>query len=54
MLFGDLTQYYIVDRSDLLLIPLRERYAPHMGFAIWSRKGGKLMEPEAVAVLEMA
>jgi HK97 family phage major capsid protein len=54
MLFGDLTQYYIVDRSDLLLIPLRERYAPHMGFAIWSRKGGKLMDAEAVAVLEMA
>lgn len=55
ILFGDLSYYWIGDRSGITFKRLNERYADYgqVGFLASKRVDGKLVLPEAVKVLQM-
>jgi HK97 family phage major capsid protein len=54
--FGDMSYYFIKDRTSMNMKRLEEAYAKtgHIGFRIDKRVDGKLVLPEAVKVLQMA
>lgn len=54
--FGDMSYYFIKDRTVMNMKRLEEAYAKtgHIGFRIDKRVDGKLVLPEAVKVLQMA
>ena len=54
--FGDLSQYWIVERQPLSVKRLAELYSVHdeIGFLASERLDGKLILPEAVKVRQMA
>lgn len=55
ILFGDLSYYWIADRTGRFFQELRERYAElgQIGYKANQRVDGKLILPEAVQVLQM-
>lgn len=54
MVFGDFRYYWIVDRVQMAMQRLNEKYAPLIGLLFRIRRGGKCMLPEAFKVLEVA
>lgn len=54
--FGDLSQYWIIERQPLAVTRLNELYCEHgeIGFLASERLDGKLFLPEAIKVLQMA
>ena len=56
LVFGDLSYYWIADRSSRTFRRLNERYAEYdqVGFMTTQRVDGKLILPEAVKYLKMA
>ena len=54
--FGDLAQYWIIERQPLAVARLNELYCEHgeIGFLASERLDGKLILPEAVKVLQRA
>jgi HK97 family phage major capsid protein len=54
--FGDHSQYRIRDVQDAEMMRLDELHAlrNQVGFVMFSRHDGKLLDPNAVAVLQMA
>src|SRR5690606_597190 len=53
--FGDMREYWVRDAGRIGVQRLNERYADDglVGFRVWARVDGKLVDPNAVKVLEM-
>ena len=56
IVFGDLAQYWIIERQPLSVKRLDELYSVHdeIGFSASERLDGKLISPDAIKVLQMA
>ena len=56
ILFGDLSYYWIVERSPLTIKVLNELYSREgqVGFLGFERVDGRLIRPEAVKTIKMA
>ena len=52
-IFGDFRYYWIVDRIDMTMQRLDEKYAPLIGLYFRIRRGGKVVVPEAFRVLKV-
>lgn len=53
IIFGDFSHYWVVDRVDMSMQRLNEKYAPQIGMLFRVRRGGKVTLPEAFSVLEI-
>lgn len=53
IIFGDFSHYWVVDRVDMSMQRLTEKYAPQIGMLFRIRRGGKVTLPEAFGVLEI-
>jgi HK97 family phage major capsid protein len=52
VIFGDFSEYYIVDRLELRIQRLVERYSPNIGLQPRARMGGDVALPEAFRILK--
>lgn len=46
ILFGDFSHYGIVDRQDLTVVRLNEKFAPNLGLMAFCRTGGQLLRTQ--------
>jgi len=54
MIFGDFRHYGIVDRSDLTVVRLNEKFAPNLGLMAFCRTGGQTLRTQPFVSMTIA